>query len=257
MIATHLHHFLIKWTSVHRFLIDWNDVCSTKVLFLIVNVNEFNTYDEQAISTRYSIELWWNSKICFCLYDITDVQNLQDVIILTVSNFVKSRSIVAVSNSIPDFTFTCISDFTFDAASWCYTVSVSCSLSLGMRCDRNGSQILRSSLNAGSSTVENGCYVNLFIVSSSFIWIGLLASLVPLISHLLWFWTACSCSWCRSARMTSVFHEIMFHSCMVPQRLGAIAMIEQTGTMFALWHSCFVIRYSFQMLLLYLGMLGF
>ena len=27
------------------------------VLFLIVNVNKFNTYDVQAISTRYSIEL--------------------------------------------------------------------------------------------------------------------------------------------------------------------------------------------------------
>ena len=31
-------------------------------------------------------------KFIFCLDDITDVENLQDVIILTVSNFVKSRS---------------------------------------------------------------------------------------------------------------------------------------------------------------------
>ena len=34
-----------------------------------------------------------NSKIWFCLNDITDVKNLQGIIILTVSNFVKSRSI--------------------------------------------------------------------------------------------------------------------------------------------------------------------
>ena len=28
-----------------------------KVLFLIININEFNTYDVQVISTRHSIEL--------------------------------------------------------------------------------------------------------------------------------------------------------------------------------------------------------
>ena len=66
-------------------------MCSTKVLFLIVNVNEFNTYDVQAISTCYSIEI---IKFAFVWNDITDVENLQDVIILTVSNFVKSRSSV-------------------------------------------------------------------------------------------------------------------------------------------------------------------
>ena len=32
-------------------------MCSTKVLFLIVNGNELNTYNVQAISTRYPIEL--------------------------------------------------------------------------------------------------------------------------------------------------------------------------------------------------------
>ena len=33
---------------------------------------------------------WQN--FAFCLDDITDVENLQDVTILTISNFVKSRS---------------------------------------------------------------------------------------------------------------------------------------------------------------------
>ena len=69
-------------------------MCLTKVLSLIVNVKEFNTHDVQAISRRYSsIELQSNIKVCFCLDDITDVQNSQGVIIVTVSNFVNSRTI--------------------------------------------------------------------------------------------------------------------------------------------------------------------
>ena len=71
-------------------------MCSTKVLFLIVNVKKFNTYDVQTINKSYSIKLYSNSKICFCLDDITDVENLQDVITFTVSNFMKSRSILYV-----------------------------------------------------------------------------------------------------------------------------------------------------------------
>ena len=51
LIATSVHR------SVHRFQIYWNDVCSTKVLILIVNVSEVNTHDVQGISTCYSIEL--------------------------------------------------------------------------------------------------------------------------------------------------------------------------------------------------------
>ena len=62
------------------------------MLFLVVNINEINTYAVRAISTRCWIELYWNCEIGFCQEDITNAQSLKDVIILTVSDFVTSRS---------------------------------------------------------------------------------------------------------------------------------------------------------------------
>ena len=67
-------------------------MCSTKVYFLKVNVNEFNTYDVQAISTR-ATQLNYNEIVKFAFVWTIFFENLQDVIIVTVSNFVKSGSI--------------------------------------------------------------------------------------------------------------------------------------------------------------------